>query len=56
MKKILSNVRKEMKKVKWPSKKDMIKYSIATLSIILFFGLFFTASDLVIAGIKELMK
>ena len=56
MKKILSNVRKEMKKVKWPTKKDMIKYSIATLSIILFFFVFFTASDLIIMGIKELMK
>jgi len=56
MKKIISNVKKEMKKVKWPTKKDMIKYSIATLSIILFFCIFFVASDLIIMGIKELMK
>ena len=56
MKKVLSNVRKEMKKVKWPTKKDMIKYSVATLSIILFFCIFFVASDLIIMGIKELMK
>lgn len=54
--KMLSNVKKEMKKVKWPSKKEMIKYSIATITIILFFGLFFTTCDLIIAGIKELMK
>ena len=53
---IFSNVKKEMKKVKWPTKKDMIKYSIATLSIIAFFCLFFVASDLIIMGIKELMK
>ena len=56
MKKVFSNVKKEMKKVKWPSRKDMIKYSIATLSIILFFCIFFVASDLIIMGIKELMK
>ncbi len=56
MKKIFSNVKKEMKKVKWPSKKDMVKYSVATLSIIVFFCLFFVASDLIIMGIKELMK
>lgn len=56
MVKILKNVRKEMKKVKWPTKKDMIKYSIATLSIILFFCVFFVGSDLVISGVKELMK
>lgn len=53
---LLTNVRKEMKKVKWPNKKDMVKYSVATLAIILFFSVFFTASDLIIAGIKELMK
>ena len=56
MKRILSNLKKEMKKVKWPTKKDMVKYSVATLSIIFFFFLFFVASDFVIMGIKELMK
>ena len=56
MKKFFSNVGSEMKKVKWPSKKDMIKYSIATLSIILFFCVFFVGSDLIISGVKELMK
>ena len=56
MKKIFSNVKKEMKKVKWPTRKDMVKYSIATLSIILFFCLFFVASDLIIMALKELMK
>ena len=56
MKKILPNVRKEMKKVKWPTKKDMIKYSVATISIIIFLCLFFVASDLIIMAVKELMK
>lgn len=56
MKNLFKNVKKEMKKVKWPTKKDMIKYSIATIAIIVFFGLFFTASDLIITGIKELKK
>ena len=56
MKNFFGNVKKEMKKVKWPTKKDMIKYSIATLAIILFFCVFFVGSDLIISGIKELMK
>ena len=56
MKKFFKNEKKEMKKIKWPSRKEMIKYSIATLAIILFFCAFFTASDIVISGIKELMK
>lgn len=56
MKKFFKNLKQEMKKIKWPSKKDMIKYSIATLVIILFFFVFFTTSDLIIMGIKELVK
>ncbi len=48
-------VEKEMGKVRWPLKKEMIKYSIATLSFIIFFGLFFTLGDLIIAGFKMLV-
>ena len=48
-------VRKEMKNVRWPLKKEMVKYSIATLSFIVFFALFFAACDFIIAGIKMLV-
>ena len=49
----LGEVRSEMAKVKWPSKKDMIKYSIATIIFVIFFALFFYAIDLIIALLKE---
>ena len=58
MKKIrnfLIDVKHELKKVKWPNKKNMILYSVATISFIVFFALFFTMSDVILAGIKELM-
>ena len=45
-------VRKEIKKVKWPSRKDMVKYSFATISFIIFFALFFYAIEIVIALLK----
>ena len=48
-------VEKEMGKVRWPLKKEMIKYSVATLSFIIFFGIFFTLGDLIIAGFKMLV-
>lgn len=51
----LTGVKKEMKKVRWPLKKEMVKYSIATLSFIVFFALFFTLGDLIIAGVKVLV-
>jgi len=50
-----ASVKKEMGKVRWPLKKEMIKYSIATLSFIVFFALFFAACDVIIAGIKMLV-
>lgn len=49
----LGEVRSEMAKVKWPSKKDMVKYSIATIAFVIFFALFFYAIDMVIALLKE---
>ncbi len=50
------SVKKEMKKVRWPKRKEMVKFSIATLAIILFFMLFFTASDSVISGIVKVFN
>ena len=41
IKKFLGEVRKEFSKVKWPSRKDMVKYSIATIVFVVFFALFF---------------
>ena len=46
-------VKNEMSKVKWPSKKDMVKYSIATIVFVVFFALFFYAIDLLLALLKE---
>jgi len=50
-----ANVKKEMKKVRWPKKKEMITYSIATLSLIAFFMVFFVASDGVISVIVKVL-
>jgi len=52
MEKIISffkGVKKEMTRVRWPNKKEMGKFSIATISILLFFMLFFTISAFVVS-------
>ena len=52
------NVKKEAGKVIWTSKKNLIKYSVATLVFMVFICLFFVGSDLIIALIsyvKELI-
>ena len=51
-----ANVKKEMTKVRWPRRKEMVKFSIATIAIILFFMAFFTASDGIISGIVKVFS
>ena len=58
MKKIIkffSEVKKELGNVKWPSKKDMVKYSIATIIFVIFFAVFFYLIDLGVALIKSMV-
>ena len=47
-------VAEEFKKVHWPNKKDMVKYSIATIFFIIFFGIFFYIIDVIFALIQSL--
>ena len=49
------NVKKEMAKVRWPNKKEMVTYSVATISLMIVFALFFTLTDLILSGLKMLV-
>ena len=49
------SVKDEMKKVRWPKKKEMITYSSATLVFILVFALFFSLTDFILANLKVLV-
>ena len=48
-----NGVKSEFNKVHWPNKKDMVKYSIATIVFVIFCGLFFYAIDIIFAFIKS---
>ena len=48
-------IKKEMQKVHFPSKKDMVKYSIATISFVIFFGVYFYLIQLAMAFIKSII-
>ena len=56
IKNFFKGVGAEFKRVHWPNKKNMIKYSIATIVFIIFFGLFFYGINVIFAGIMELFK
>ena len=55
IRKFFEEVNKELKKVRWPNKKEMIKYSVATISFVIFFAVFFYLIDLTVAFIKTLV-
>ena len=50
-----ANVKKEMKKVRWPKKKEMIKFSVATICIVCFFMAFFTLVDGALGAIVKVL-
>ena len=57
MKKIIKffkGVKKEISRVRWPNKKEMIKYSVATIVFIVFFCAFFYSFDAITAWLIEL--
>lgn len=49
-------VKSEFLKVHWPGKKDMLRYSIATIVFIIFCALFFYLIDIIFALIQTLFK
>ena len=53
--KFFGEVKKELSKVKWPTKKDMVKYSIATIVFVIFFACFFYGVSLLFALVKTLV-
>ena len=55
IKKFFGEVRKELSKVKWPNKKDMVRYSIATIVFVIFFAAFFYLIGVLVALITKLV-
>lgn len=45
--KFFIGLKKEIKKIRWPEKKELLKYSIATISCVVVLGLFFTLLDFI---------
>ena len=52
----ISGIRSEFKKIRWPKKKEMFKYSVAVLLCIIIFAVFFMLSDVIIAAVRTLLE
>ena len=46
-------IKKEISRIKWTSKKELLKYSVSTVVFMLFFGVFFYAIDLLVALLRS---
>lgn len=51
-----SDVRAEMRLVRWPSRQEVVKYTIATLVFVGFFALFFYGIDALFALVKGMLN
>ena len=49
-------VKKELKRVRWPKKKEMVVYSVSTVCIILFFMAFFVGIDTILGTIVKVFS
>lgn len=56
LKAFFAGVKKELKRVRWPKKKELIKNSAATIVFVVVFAIFFYGVDLVAALIEILVK
>ena len=56
IKKFFSEVKKELSKVKWPNRKDMTKYSSATITFVIFFAGCFHLIYTAVAAISNLIR
>ncbi|MFD2681014.1 preprotein translocase subunit SecE [Bacillus seohaeanensis] len=51
--KFFRNVSSEMRKVSWPKRKELTRYTITVITTVVFVAVFFAVIDL---GISELMR
>lgn len=49
-------LRSEMKKVKWPSGKEIVKYTIATIVLVIVISAVFQGLDILVSVVKGLFR
>ena len=54
--KYFRGVAKETKRIKWTSGKELVKYSIAAVMFVLFFGIYFYGIDWIALLVRSLAK
>ena len=53
MKKIINGVKKEIKRIRWTNGKDLVKYSLTTVSFMVALGAYFYVIDLLVSLLRS---
>lgn len=53
--KYFRGVKKEIGRIRWTTGSDLVKYSVATIVVMICFGLFFYGIDVLVSLIRSLM-
>ena len=56
IKRYFTGVVKEIKRIKWTTGKELVKYSIASILLIIFFGLYFYGINWIALLVRSLAK
>lgn len=51
--KYFKGVKKEISRIRWTTPKDLLKYSVTTVSFMLFLGVYFYLIDLLVSLIRS---
>lgn len=51
--KYFKGVKKEIGRIRWTTQKDLLKYSVTTITFMLFLGVYFYAIDLLVSLIRS---
>lgn len=54
MKEFFTGVKRELVRIRWPKRDEMVKYSIATITFIIFLMLVFSSIDLIVYFIRSI--
>jgi preprotein translocase subunit SecE len=53
--KYFKGVGKEVKRIRWTTKSDLVKYSISTVAMMIVFGIFFYGVDIIVSVLRSLI-
>jgi len=52
----VKGIKEEIRKIQWPNKKDMSKYTLTVLAFVFFFAVYFMFTEVIISQVLRMLK